>query len=122
MLRPRITIVSGNLWRYGAEAMNRQKSPLVQYVLLGILFAVVCAYQTRATIASFPEFLEKGSADWPFLLGYSHGQPTAVFVRPEARAAGVHEGDVVTQVNGRPLTGKAVFGEATRMAKPGDQL
>ena len=102
--------------------MKRQKSPLVQYILLGVLFAVACAYQARATIASFPGFLEKGSAAWPFLVGYSHGQPTAVFVRPEARAAGVHEGDAVTRVNGRPLTGKAVFGEATRMAKPGDQL
>src|SRR6516225_7865866 len=102
--------------------MKKQKSPLVQYILLGILFAVACAYQTRATIASFPGFLEKGSADWPFLLGYSRGQPTAVFVRPEGRAAGVHEGDVVSQVNGKPLTGKAVFGEATRVAKPGDQL
>ena len=104
------------------KAIRKQKAPAVQYLVLAALFVSGCAYQTRATIAAFPGFLDRESAAWPFILGYSHGQPTATFVRPEVHAAGVHEGDVVIRVNGALLTGKAVFGEAIRTAKPGDKI
>ncbi|MGA8229943.1 MAG: SpoIIE family protein phosphatase [Candidatus Acidiferrales bacterium] len=100
----------------------KKKPPVAQYVVLGLLFFAVCAYQVRATIASFPGFLDQGIAKWPFLPGYSHGEPTAAFVRPEAFKAGVRERDIVTGVNGRAFTGLAVFGEAMAKAKPGDTL
>ena len=104
--------------------MRRQKLPVLHYVLLGVLFVGACAYQVRATIAAFPGFLSNGSPEWswPFILNYSKGQPTASFVTAVAQRAGVSEGDVVTQVNGRPLTGKAVFGEEIANAKSGDKL
>ena len=104
--------------------MRRQKLPVLQYVLLGVLFVGACAYQVRATIAAFPGFLSNGSPEWgwPFILNYSKGQPTASFVTAVAQRAGVSEGDAVTQVNGRPLTGKAVFGEEIANAKSGDKL
>ncbi len=102
--------------------MKKKKPPIAQYVVLGLLFFAACAYQVRATIASFPGFLDPGAAKWPFLAGYYHEEPTAAFVRPEAAEAGVREGDVVTRVNGRAFTGLAVFGEAMAKAKPGDTL
>src|SRR6266481_4380060 len=100
----------------------KKKPPVAQYFVLGLLFFAACAYQVRATIAAFPGFLDRGVAKWPFIPGYSHGEPTAAFVGPEAYKAGVREIDVVTGVNGQPFTGLAVFGEAMAKAKPGDTL
>jgi len=102
--------------------MKKKTLPVAQYVVLGLLFFAACAYQVRATIAAFPGFLDRGVAKWPFIPGYSHGEPTAAFVGPEAYKAGVREIDVVTGVNGQPFTGLAVFGEAMAKAKPGDTL
>src|SRR5216683_2718128 len=85
--------------------MNEKKPPVAQYVVLGLLFFAACAYQVRATIASFPGFLDRGAAAWPFVPGYVRGEPKAVFIRPEGRQAGVHDGDVLTAVNGRAFTG-----------------
>jgi sigma-B regulation protein RsbU (phosphoserine phosphatase) len=100
----------------------KKKPPVAQYVVLGLLFFAACAYQVRATIAAFPGVLDRGVANWPFIPGYSHGEPSAAFVGPEAYSAGVREHDVVTSVNGQPFTGLAVFGEAIAKAKPGDTL
>jgi sigma-B regulation protein RsbU (phosphoserine phosphatase) len=100
----------------------KKKPPVAQYFVLGLLFFAACAYQVRATIAAFPGFLDRGVAKWPFIPGYSHGEPTAAFVGPEAYKAGVRENDVVAGVNGQPFTGLAVFGEAMAKAKPGDTL
>src|SRR6516164_6668911 len=102
--------------------MKKQKFPLAQYLLLGLLFAGACAYQVRATIAAFPGILNKGSAAWPFIPSYSKGRPLAIFVRPEALQAGIAERNILKQVNGKPFTGNAVFGEAIAAARPGDQL
>jgi len=102
--------------------MKKQKFPLAQYLLLGLLFAGACAYQVRATIAAFPGFLNKGSVAWPFIPSYSKGRPLAIFVRPEALQAGIAERNILKQVNGKPFTGNAVFGEAIAAARPGDQL
>ncbi len=59
---------------------------------------------------------------WPFIPSYSKGRPVAIFVRPEALQASVAERDTLTQVNGKPFTGKAVLGEAMAAARPGDTL
>jgi len=100
----------------------KKKPPVAQYLVLGLLFFAACAYQVRATIAAFPGVLDRSVANWPFIPGYSHGEPTAEFVGPDAYGAGVREHDVVTSVNGQPFTGLAVFGEAIAKAKPGDTL
>ena len=87
-----------------------------------MLFVVACAYQVRATIAAFPEFFRPNAAEWPFHPAYSHGQPVAEFVREEGQRAGLRENDVLVAVNGRAVTGTAVFGEAIASAKPGGKL
>ncbi len=81
--------------------MKNRKPPILQYVCLGTLFVVACAYQVRATIAAFPAFFQADAAQWPFYPAYSHGQPIAEFVRENAQGAGLHENDVLTAINGR---------------------
>jgi sigma-B regulation protein RsbU (phosphoserine phosphatase) len=102
--------------------MRAKKPPILQYVCLAIVLAAACAYQGRAILYAFPNYLHVCAPQWPFVPGYSHGQPHVDFVVPAARRAGVKEGDILVAVNGRPLTGLAVFGEAMRLAKPGDVL
>jgi sigma-B regulation protein RsbU (phosphoserine phosphatase) len=43
-------------------------------------------------------------------------------VNPAALQAGVRENDTLISVDGKPVTGLAVFGEAMRRAKPGEML
>jgi sigma-B regulation protein RsbU (phosphoserine phosphatase) len=102
--------------------MKRTKPPVFQYVCLGVLFAIACGYQVRATIAAFPSFFSPNSAQWPFHPDYVNGKPVAEFVRTEGQQAGLHENDVLVAINGRAFTGTAVFGEALASAKPGDKL
>src|SRR5208282_3032218 len=49
-------------------------------------------------------------------------RPVLRFVDKSAREAGVRNDDILLAVNGHPVTGLAVFGEAIRNAKPGDPL
>ena len=101
---------------------TKKKPPIAQWVVLGMLFFAACAYQVRATVASFPGFLDTQAAKWPFISGYSHGEPTAEFVGDEAYNAGVRERDIVRAVNGRPFAELAVFGEAISKVQPGDVI
>jgi phosphoserine phosphatase RsbU/P len=100
----------------------KKNPPILQYVMLSILFVGVCAYQVRAAIYSFPGFLNPHAAAWPFLVDYSGGQPKIEFAKPEAIAAGIHDHDVITAINGRPFKGLAVYGEEISKSKPGDTL
>jgi phosphoserine phosphatase RsbU/P len=71
---------------------------------------------------SFPDYFQTQAVAWPFVPSYVHGRPHAEFVSESAAKAGVNENDVIVSVNGQPLTGLAVFGEAMREGKPGDSL
>ena len=102
--------------------MSKKKPPVAQYLFLGMLFLAACTYQVRATIASFPGFLQKEAAKWPFYPGYSHGVLTLQFVGSEAKSAGIRDGDILVAVNGRPCTGLAVYGEEIAKSKPGEAL
>jgi sigma-B regulation protein RsbU (phosphoserine phosphatase) len=102
--------------------MRKKKPPIFQYLCLAVLFAVASAYQGRAILYAFPDYLHVSAPQWPFVPDYSNGQPHIDFVSVPARDAGAKEGDILVAVNARPLTGLAVFGEAMRLAKPGDLL
>jgi phosphoserine phosphatase RsbU/P len=102
--------------------MTAKKQPTLQYVLLAILFTAACAYLVRVAASSFPDYFGIEAVEWPFVPLYTHGQPHAEFVREYAQAAGLKENDVLVSINGQPFTGLAVFGEAVRLAKPGDSL
>jgi len=107
---------------YLSPGMRAKNPPTLEYICLALLFALASAYQIGATLASFPDYFHREVADYPFVPNYVNGQPITQFVRPGAQRAGVRERDILHTVNGRPLTGLAVFGEAMRSAKPGDTL
>jgi sigma-B regulation protein RsbU (phosphoserine phosphatase) len=102
--------------------MGPKKQPHLLYLCLAIIFAVACVYQTYALMYSFPDYLHMQAVQWPLVPTYVHSQPLAEFANDAATQAGVKENDVLVAVNGQPFTGFAVFGEAMRLAKPGDHL
>ncbi len=102
--------------------MPANKPPILQYLALALLFALASAYQIRSSIYAFPNYFHVKVADYPFTPDYEKGCPVLRFVGGPARAAGLRNNDILLSVNGRPLTGLAVFGEAIRNTKPGDTL
>jgi phosphoserine phosphatase RsbU/P len=103
--------------------MAPRKSSTLRHVCLAILFIITCAYQVRATLFAFPEFFGRTAVAWPFAPSYSGGNlPTVGFVTPPASGAGLRDGDSISAINGKPVTGLAVFGDAIASAKPGDSM
>jgi phosphoserine phosphatase RsbU/P len=100
--------------------MRAKNPPILQYVCLALLFALASAYQIRSAMFAFPNYFHLKPAAYPFTPNYDKGRPVLQFVTKPARQAGVQNGDILLAVNGQPLTGLAVFGEAIRTAKPGD--
>jgi phosphoserine phosphatase RsbU/P len=102
--------------------MQRKNPPILQYVCLALLFALASAYQIRSAMYAFPNYFHLKVAAFPFTPNYDKGRPLLQFVTKPARQAGVQNGDILLAVNGRPLTGLAVFGEAIRTSRPGETL
>ena len=102
--------------------MRAKNPPILQYICLAVLFAVAAGYQTRCMLYSFPDYFHLRVAANPFYADYSNGKPIVQFVSPPAQHTGIKENDILVALNGHPLTGLAVFGEALRLAKPGDSL
>ena len=102
--------------------MRAKNPPILQYVGLALLFALASAYQIRSAMYAFPNYFHLKVASFPFTPEYVKGRPVLQFVTKSAREAGVQNNDILLAMNGRPLTGLAVFGEAIRTAKPGDSL
>ncbi|HEY0703753.1 MAG TPA: SpoIIE family protein phosphatase [Candidatus Acidoferrales bacterium] len=100
----------------------RKKPPILQYLCLGIVFAAACLYQARAAAFAFPYYLGLPAVDWPFYPDYVKGQPVLESANSAAQHAGAKDGDILLAVNGQPLTGLSVYGEAMRRARPGDVL
>src|SRR5215471_15715838 len=101
--------------------------PIASYVALGALFIVAVAYQVRFLKWQFPGWFGQGdAAAWPFFFFVQASPPTSAivvgFLSPEAKQAGLQEGDVLLAVNGRPLRGTAVYGEEMAKAHAGDLL
>jgi phosphoserine phosphatase RsbU/P len=100
--------------------------PIARYVALGTLFIAAVAYQVRFLKWEFPGwFGQWTAAAWPF--SFVHTSPptraiTIGFLSPEAKQARLQEGDILLAVNGRPLTGTAVYGEEMAEAHAGDLL
>jgi sigma-B regulation protein RsbU (phosphoserine phosphatase) len=103
-------------------AMRAKNPPIFQYVCLALLFALASAYQIRSAMFAFPNYFHLKAAAFPFVPVYEKGRPGLQFVTNPARQAGVQNNDILLAVNGRPLTGLAVLGEAIHTAKPGDIL
>src|SRR6202166_1635019 len=102
--------------------MRAKNPPILQYVGLALLCALASVYQIRAVMFAFPNYFHLKVAAFPFTPNYEKGRPVLQFVTNSARQYGVRNNDILLAVNGRPLTGLAVFGEAIRTAKPGETL
>jgi sigma-B regulation protein RsbU (phosphoserine phosphatase) len=102
--------------------MRKKKPPILQYVCLALLFALASGYQIRSAMYAFPNYFHLKVAAYPFVPTYVNGRPVLQFMTKSAWQAGLQNNDILLAVNGRPLTGLAVFGEAIRTTKPGETL
>ncbi|HEV2177924.1 MAG TPA: SpoIIE family protein phosphatase [Terriglobia bacterium] len=101
----------------------KRRRPVAQYAALAGLFVVAVTYQVRIMEYRFPNwFGHRNVAVVPFLVGESSNDLSIDFLRPEAVAAGLHQGDTLLAVNGRTVTGTKVYGEVMAQAQGGDVL
>ncbi len=90
------------------------------YLLLGLIAVVTIAYQIRLDIDVFPDLTHPHqSVQIPFR---SDMWPVKISnLKPEAKRAGLRDGDVLLQLGGRRVSGARVFGAFADM-NPGDHL
>jgi sigma-B regulation protein RsbU (phosphoserine phosphatase) len=92
-------------------------------VALVVLFLLAVTYETRYIEYVFPIwFGHVNQANWPFLVGVTKNDLSIAYLGPEAKAAGLREGDTLVAVDGKPVTGTAVYGQAIAHAHGGDVL
>jgi phosphoserine phosphatase RsbU/P len=107
----------------GVPSSLKPKRPVARYVALALLFVMATAYEVRVTEYHFPGWFGRPNATrWPFLVGEGSDDMTIDFLTPVAKAAGLRAGETLVAVNGKPVTGTAVFGEAIAHAHGGDPL
>ncbi len=88
-----------------------------RYALLACLFAIAACYQVGSAVL----ILQQGSIALPAFTP-AIGSAAIWKVEPEASAAGLHKGDILVAINGRPYSGTAVFWEELDKAVPGSTL
>jgi phosphoserine phosphatase RsbU/P len=101
------------------------KRPLLLSAVLALLFMIAVAYQLRTTEYRFRGWFHHANAImWPFLMFPQPATGTFAisFLQPNAKEAGLDEGDTLLEINGQPADAAAVFGDAIRAAKSGDLL
>jgi sigma-B regulation protein RsbU (phosphoserine phosphatase) len=101
--------------------------PVGLLLLLGILFVTSLAYHLRVTMYREQRWFGIDSPIRPFFVDQpglaSRGQHNAMsFVVGNAFHAGLRDGDALLAVNGRAVTGTAVFGEELRKSRPGELM
>ncbi len=93
------------------------------YVALAALFVIAVAYQVRALKQIFPHWFGTTLVHWPFLSD-DEDQPNFVvqFVRPNAHAAGLRDGDFLVAINGIPVTSRSVYADILSASHSGDLM
>lgn len=98
--------------------MNRRRSP---YLLLALLFSISVAYQARFTAEAVRDLRDPASqAEAPFFV--SRAGLRIRGVRPEAREAGLRDGDTLVAVDGKPFRGFSSLAVPVAARRPGDAL
>jgi len=107
-----------------AHQMATRRRPVALYVVLAVLAAFTFGYEVRLTYQNFPEwFGHKDAAIRPFFADDRGTGPIEIsFLNTEAKDAGLKSGDELVAINGKPVTGTAVYGEAMRTSRGGDTL
>ncbi|HKC63689.1 MAG TPA: SpoIIE family protein phosphatase [Pyrinomonadaceae bacterium] len=91
------------------------------YIPLIALFILAAVYQTGHTIEGVQQLLYPTElAQSPF--GLKPVSQIITNVGPAAQQAGIHEGDILLEVQGRAYTGTAVLVEPLLKSRPGDSL
>jgi sigma-B regulation protein RsbU (phosphoserine phosphatase) len=93
------------------------KRPAFLYSLLAGLFVISLLYQIRY----LPDLFHRETLHFPFFF-VDAGSDTINFVTPEAASFGIRNGDHLLAVNGTPLTGTGVLGQAFAKARAGVPL
>jgi phosphoserine phosphatase RsbU/P len=95
----------------------RSQHPIVQYLLLAIICAAAVLYQVRFA----KDILRDRKIDLPFFYPQMASASMDI-VTPGATARGLHRGDILVAINGRPYTGTAVLGQEFAKALPGTSM
>src|ERR1043165_3138226 len=91
------------------------------YIPLIALFIIAAAYQTNHTVEGINErFYDNEQVQPQF--GVKPVSNVITDVRPEAKEAGLSDGDLLLTVNGQPYTGTASLIAPLTKARPGDTL
>ncbi len=104
---------------YPVVASNRTSaSPALLYALLGLIGLLAVVYQSRLMVDIVSSFNSDPSIERPFQVIGS--PPRAQSVAPEAKRAGISEGDVILSVDGQPLQGINTLQRVFHKHVPGD--
>ncbi len=99
------------------------KRPAFLYLCLAILFAATAVYQVARAKYLFPQWFHQAHpVERPFAVDSSPQGLTVGWTSSWALKAGIQSGDILKSINGKPVTGLTVFGQAIINARPGDVL
>lgn len=98
-------------------AKARHGGRATPYVVLTIVFVISAAFQAGVT----RDVIHGLKVDVPYF-SLAEGTARVEGVQLAAESAGVHKGDVLLAVDGRPYTGTAVLAQEEVKAKPGTAL
>src|ERR1035441_7953631 len=107
-------MASDPISRHGAQASVFSSGAVFRYVVLACLFTAAVFLQVGSTRA----ILHRVPVDIP-MFSPAPASAALEYVDSKATAAGLHRGDTLVAINGRPFTGSIVWWEAMRKAAPG---
>ncbi len=99
------------------------KRPVLQYACLSAVLAVTAVYQVRAIEYQLPRPFSIGRASYrPLELSAERDGLEIAWTHSSLLRAEVHHGDILVAVDGKPLTGIGMFGQAVARTHPGEKL
>jgi sigma-B regulation protein RsbU (phosphoserine phosphatase) len=99
--------------------MKRQH---IYYLLLISLFAVAVVYQARFSYGRIKYLMNVADQGISWPINTSRLGPTITFVNESLKDSGIHRGDELLSINGKPYTGRGVMFDQLSDARPGDSL
>ena len=93
------------------------KPPILRYICLAALLLAALLYQVRVAVDILPGEKVNVPSIEP-----ATASASLETVSPEAEKAGLHRGDVLLAINGKPYTGTAVLAGALAQARPGQNV
>ncbi|HEY6271808.1 MAG TPA: GAF domain-containing protein [Terriglobales bacterium] len=107
-----------------SQTIATRRPPTLLYFLLAVLAVFTLSYEVRLTYQNLPQWFGRNDAPVrPFFAEDIGTEPITIsFLTHEAAQAGLKAGDELVAVNGKPVVGTFVFGEAMHKARAGDVL